>query len=103
MIERTRMRSETPGTPGRKQHSPRTMRSMFTPAREARYSAWMMVGSGRALSFAMMREGEGRMQQLAQARHARESGQLQENLVNIFADRFVGRHQAVVGVEPRGL
>ena len=51
------MRSDTPGTPGRRQHTPRTMRSISTPAREARYSAWMMVGSVSALSLAMMRAG----------------------------------------------
>ena len=38
-MERTLMRSETPGTPGLKQHTPRTMSSTATPAREARYRA----------------------------------------------------------------
>ena len=33
---RTRIVSLTPGTPGRKQQAPRTIRSMETPAREAR-------------------------------------------------------------------
>ena len=34
--ERTRMFSDTPGTPGRRQQMPRTMSSIFTPACEAR-------------------------------------------------------------------
>ncbi len=36
MIERTRMRSETPGRPGWIEQAPRTMRSMSTPALAAR-------------------------------------------------------------------
>ena len=51
------MFSDTPGTPGRSAHTPRTMRSIFTPACEARYSAWITAGSVRALSLAMMRAG----------------------------------------------
>jgi hypothetical protein len=38
MIERTRMFSETPGTCGRRQQMPRTMRSIGVPARDAPYS-----------------------------------------------------------------
>ena len=48
-------------------------------------------------------QAERRMQELAQARHPRESGELQEDLVDVLADRLVGGHQAVVGVQPRGL
>ena len=48
-------------------------------------------------------QAEGRMQELAQARHPREAGELQENLVDVLADGFIGGQQAVVGVEPRGL
>ena len=51
----TRMRSDTPGTPGRKQQMPRTMRSISTPALLAAYSARMTGGSTSALSLAMMR------------------------------------------------
>ena len=36
---RTRMRSLTPRTPGRSAQMPRTIRSISTPACEARYSA----------------------------------------------------------------
>ncbi len=43
------------------------------------------------------------VQQLAQLRHLREAGELQENLVNIFADGLVGSHEAVIGIQPRGL
>ena len=35
-MDRTRMLSESPGTPGRRQHRPRTTRSIEAPAREAR-------------------------------------------------------------------
>ena len=35
-IDRTAMRSLTPGTPGRRQQMPRTIRSIRTPACEAR-------------------------------------------------------------------
>ncbi len=117
------MDSETPRTPGRKQHTPRTIRSMRAPAREARYSACMMVGSVRALSLAMMRAGlparacsalacdlrqqrlvqaEGRVQQLAQLRHPREPRELQEYFVDVLADGLIGGQQAVIGVEACG-
>ena len=36
MTERTRIRSDTPGSPGWIAHAPRTMRSMSTPAPDAR-------------------------------------------------------------------
>ena len=44
MMERTRMFSDSPGTPGRSAHTPRTMRSILTPAAEASYSAAMIWG-----------------------------------------------------------
>ena len=43
------------------------------------------------------------MQELAQPRHPREPGELQEDLVDVLADRFIGGQQAVVGVKPRRL
>lgn len=43
--------------PGFKPQMPRTMRSMRTPACEARYSAWITCGSVNAFIFAMMRAG----------------------------------------------
>src|SRR5450755_4506703 len=57
MIERTWIFSEMPGMPGRRQQTPRTIRSIRTPAAEARYSAWMIVTSVSAFSFATMRAG----------------------------------------------
>ena len=51
------MFSETPGTPGRSAQMPRTIRSIFTPAIDARYSAWMICGSISAFILAMMRAG----------------------------------------------
>ena len=45
---------EIPGTPGRRQQMPRTMRSINTPALEASVQRRMISGSTRALSFAMM-------------------------------------------------
>ena len=53
----TRIRSLTPGTPGRKQQIPRTMRSMLTPAWDASYSARMMAGSTSAFILATMLAG----------------------------------------------
>src|SRR5579863_866593 len=48
-------------------------------------------------------QAERRMQELAQTGNASQSRQLQEYLVHVLADRFVGRQQAVVGVQPRRL
>ena len=100
------------------------MRSISTPAREARYSAWMMVGSVSALSLAMMRAGlparacsasrsifamsawcrlNGACSSLRSFGTRVRPGELQENLVDVLADRFIGGHQAVVGVQARGL
>jgi hypothetical protein len=42
---RTRIVSDSPGTPGRSAHIPRTHTSTGTPACEARYSASMMASS----------------------------------------------------------
>ena len=44
----TRMRELTPGNPGRRQQMPRTMRSISTPASDARYSASMISASTSA-------------------------------------------------------
>ncbi len=45
MIERTVILSESPGTPGRRQQTPRTERSTRTPACEAAYRPSMTSGS----------------------------------------------------------
>ena len=57
MIERTRMFSDSPLTPGRRAQPPRTIRSIFTPAREASYSALIVDSSVSAFIFAMTRAG----------------------------------------------
>ena len=57
MMERTRMFSERPGTPGRRVHMPRTIKSICTPARLASYRARMMPGSISEFILAMMRAG----------------------------------------------
>ena len=57
MIERTRMFSDSPAMPGRSAHTPRTIRSIFTPACEASYSASIISGSSSAFILAMMRAG----------------------------------------------
>ena len=66
------MFSDTPGTPGRSAHAPRTMRSILTPAAEAAYSARITPSSTSAFILAMMlrRPPVARMARLA-ADHAR--------------------------------
>ena len=56
-MEMTRMFSLTPGSCGRRQQMPRTIKSIFTPAWEASYSAWMTFSSTSELIFTMMRPG----------------------------------------------
>ena len=57
MIERMRMFSVWPGTPGRRQQNPRTIRSIGTPAFEASHRASIMSGSSSWFILAMMRAG----------------------------------------------
>ena len=45
MTDRMRIVSLNPGTPGRRQQNPRTMRSIDTPARDASQSAAIIAGS----------------------------------------------------------
>ena len=117
------MFSETPGIPGRSAHRPRMIRSICTPAREARYSASMTCGSTSEFILAMIRAGrpgarvlglaldllddrfvqaERRLQQLGEPRRLREARQLQEQLVHVLADLRIAGEQAVVGVAARG-
>ncbi len=56
-IDRTRMRSETPSTPGTRQQAPRTIRSISTPARDASYSASIAPLSTIALHLITIRAG----------------------------------------------
>ena len=56
-IERTWMFSDSPGTPGRSEQAPRTIRSIFTPSPEAAYRARITDSSTSALTLTMMRPG----------------------------------------------
>ena len=56
-IDTTRMFSDTPSTPGRRQQIPRMLRSTCTPACEARYSALMHARSTSEFIFSAMRDG----------------------------------------------
>ena len=51
------MLSLRPLTPGRRTQKPRTIRSIFTPACEARYSSRQTLRSSRLFILAMMRAG----------------------------------------------
>ena len=53
--DRTRIPSESPGTPGRMLHRPLTTRSIETPPADARYRASMTSGSVSPLVFTTMR------------------------------------------------
>ena len=57
MMDRMRIDSLNPATPGRRQQNPRTMRSIGTPARDASQSAAMIAGSSSWFILAMMRAG----------------------------------------------
>src|SRR5258705_137231 len=56
-MEMTRILDESPGTPGRRQHMPRTIRSIRTPASLARYSSSIRRRSTRPFILAMIRAG----------------------------------------------
>ena len=51
------MLSLTPGMPGRRQQTPRTIMSIRTPARDAPYSTRIISGSATELFLTMMRAG----------------------------------------------
>ena len=57
MIDLTRMFSESPGMPGRRQQMPRTTSSIDTPACEASYSASMTSGSTSEFIFIQITPG----------------------------------------------
>ena len=118
------MLSETPGRPGRSAQMPRTIRSIFTPAREAAYSASITCGSVSAFMRAMMRPSpplaartasprissssrwcrvNGDCSSTPQLRRARQAGQVQEDLVHVQADGRIAGQQSVVGVGARRL
>ena len=56
-IERTRMVSDRPGTPGRSEQMPRISSSTGTPAADASYSASMIRSSTSELSLNRMPDG----------------------------------------------
>ncbi len=117
------MLSETPLTPGRSAQAPRTIRSIFTPACEAAYSALItrlleqrvhLGDDARRLAFpGVARLAPDRVEQLAVHRERRqpqalepvclgEAGDVQEHLVDVGAQLGVGGQQAEVGVQARG-
>ena len=53
----TRILSEMPGIPGRRQQMPRMIRSICTPACEARYKRAIVCGSTSEFILAMIRAG----------------------------------------------
>ena len=57
MIDLTRILSDNPAMPGRRQQIPRTTSSIDTPACEASYSASMMSGSTSEFIFIQMAAG----------------------------------------------
>ena len=60
--------------PGRSAQMPRTIRSICTPAIEARYSAWITCGSTSEFIFAMMRRRPARCGMAGLAIDLREHG-----------------------------
>src|SRR5471032_3144098 len=119
MIDRTWMLCETPAMPGRRQHMPRTTRSMRTPDWLALYSADdLRIGQrvelgddvrrfavegelglpGNHVEHALF-ERERRVQQLLHAQGLAHADQLAEQLADVFTQGVVGGQQAVVGVE----
>ena len=138
---RTRTRARAPGSaprtemhpdvlrhararPGRRQQMPRMHRSIDTPARDARYSAWITrvvhqrvhlgedagpacprwASAGLLLDLRQHGVGQagGGHRQLAVARLLREPGQRVEQLGDVLADLPVGGEQAEIGVEAGG-
>ena len=57
MMDLTRMFSDKPGRPGRRQQIPRTTSSIVTPACEASYSASMISGSTSEFIFIQITPG----------------------------------------------
>jgi hypothetical protein len=123
MMERTRMFSDSPGTPGRSMQTPRTIRSISTPACEASYSASITSGSTSEFILATMRalaaiagdlglgldagddvrlQRERRLPQVLQRARLAQAGELLEDLADVTGDFLVGGHQAEVGVEAGG-
>ena len=62
-----------------------------------------MLGLAIDLGHDGLMQAERRMQEPSQLRHAREARELQEDLVDVLADRLVRGQQPVIGVEARRL
>ena len=124
MIERMRMFSVWPGTPGRRQQNPRMIRSIGTPALDASHRASIISGSSSWFILATMRAGfparlccDLALDQIEQPRphgHRRHqqrraswaigvSGQVVEQIDNIVGEPRVAGEQTHVGIEPGGL
>ena len=112
-IERTRMFSDSPGTPGRSAHTPRTIRSIFTPGLRGRVERRDDLGLEQRvhlgddarrlarLGDAALRcwiaattalvQRERRLPQVLQLARLAEAGELLEHLVHVGADLLVAR------------
>ena len=121
-MERTRIFSETPGTPGRNAHTPRTMRRISTPAFEASQSAAMIAGSSSAFILAMicaapslgdlyfvldgaqhlLVQRKRRLPQMLEFARLSKPGQLNEHVVDVGADFLVCSEEPEIGIELGG-
>ena len=118
----TRILSEMPGIPGRRQQMPRMIRSIFTPACEARYKRAIVCGSTNEFILAMIRAGlpasacarsrsikalkparkvRGATISLFQSLHRRVAGQQVKERAGVFAELGAAREETQVGVIPR--
>src|SRR6476660_3317677 len=95
--DRTRIVSESPGTPGRRQQMPRTRRSIGVPAADAAYSSSMASGSTNAFIFITMRPDDDPAVPLG----ARIPGERVEELGEVGADLGIRGEQPDVLVEVR--
>ena len=117
------MLSETPLTPGRSAHAPRTIRSILTPACEAAYRALITASSTQRVHFGddarglallgVARLAPDRVEQMAMHRERREpqalepvglgeAGDVQEYLVDVGAHFGVRGQQPEIGVHACG-
>src|SRR6478672_2561668 len=94
----TRMLSLVPRTPGRRQQMPRTMRSIDTPAWEARYSALITGASTSAFILAMIRRRE---REPLPRRRRRIAGQQVEQGARIVGVRVARGEVRQIAVDAR--
>ena len=124
MIERTRIRSDTPGIPGSRQQPPRTMRSTSTPARDASYSASIDLRVDERVDLehdprrvAGLRVGDLALHELEESRAqrdrrhqqpaehalAREAGERVEQVRDVGAELLAAGEEPQVHVQAGGL